>query len=103
MPRVYLLRLGSALVVSHDERDRSRGASLAWVTLFVHLSVFVVSFWSTNMSAIAIPAAVIVVDVGTVDPRERHPMVFDTFEGLAPGQALANPVAWLASGSTGFP
>ena len=40
------------------------------------------------MSTIAIPASVIVVDVGTVDPRERHSMVFDTFSGLAPGQAL---------------
>ncbi|MBJ9696818.1 DUF2249 domain-containing protein [Burkholderia cenocepacia] len=40
------------------------------------------------MSTTAIPAAVIVVDVGTVDPRERHSMVFDTFAGLAPGQAL---------------
>lgn len=40
------------------------------------------------MSTIAIPASVIVVDVGTVDPRERHSMVFDTFAGLAPGQAL---------------
>ncbi|QIE29184.1 hypothetical protein SBC1_73680 (plasmid) [Caballeronia sp. SBC1] len=40
------------------------------------------------MSTIAISPAVIVVDVGTVDPRERHSMVFDTFAGLAPGQAL---------------
>ncbi|BCZ84959.1 hypothetical protein PTKU64_86340 [Paraburkholderia terrae] len=40
------------------------------------------------MSTVAIPASVIVVDVGTVDPRERHSMVFDTFAGLATGQAL---------------
>ena len=40
------------------------------------------------MSTIAIPAAVIVVDVGTVDPRERHSMVFETFAALSPGQAL---------------
>lgn len=40
------------------------------------------------MSTIATPVAVIVVDVGTVDPLERHSMVFDTFARLAPGQAL---------------
>lgn len=40
------------------------------------------------MSALITPAAVIVVDIGTVDPRERHSMVFDTFAKLAPGQAL---------------
>ena len=43
---------------------------------------------STNMSTIAIPAAVIVVDIDTADPRERHSIVFDTFARLAPGQAL---------------
>jgi len=75
--------------LGESRRGRSRGASSAWtLTLFVHLIVFVVSFWSTNMSTIAISPAVIVVDVGTVDPRERHSMVFDTFAGLAPGQAL---------------
>jgi uncharacterized protein (DUF2249 family) len=41
-----------------------------------------------NMSALITPAAVIVVDIGTVDPHERHSMVFDTFAKLAPGQAL---------------
>ncbi|SEA64770.1 DUF2249 domain-containing protein [Paraburkholderia sartisoli] len=40
------------------------------------------------MSTLTIPAAVIVLDLGTVDPRERHSMVFDTFAGLPPGQAL---------------
>jgi len=44
------------------------------------------------MSAItthaATPAAVIVVDIGTIDARERHSMVFDTLAGLAPGQVL---------------
>ncbi|SEK10948.1 DUF2249 domain-containing protein [Paraburkholderia diazotrophica] len=40
------------------------------------------------MSTVATPSAVIVVDLGTVDPRERHSMVFDTFARLAPGQAL---------------
>jgi uncharacterized protein (DUF2249 family) len=40
------------------------------------------------MSTIKIPAAVIVVDLDTVDPRERHSMVFNTFARLAPGQAL---------------
>jgi uncharacterized protein (DUF2249 family) len=40
------------------------------------------------MSALITPAVVIVVDVGTIDPRERHSMVFDTFARLAPGQAL---------------
>lgn len=40
------------------------------------------------MSASAIPAAVIVVDIGTVDPHDRHSMVLTTFERLAPGQAL---------------
>src|SRR6185437_13421134 len=45
---------------------------------FVHFIVDVTSFCSTNMAAIAIPAPVIVVDVGTVDPREGHSLVFDT-------------------------
>ena len=40
------------------------------------------------MSASTIPAAVIVVDIGTVDPHDRHSMVFNTFARLAPGQAL---------------
>ncbi|MDR3097505.1 MAG: DUF2249 domain-containing protein [Paraburkholderia sp.] len=40
------------------------------------------------MSTIEIPAAVIVVDIGTVDPLERHSMVFEAFARLAPGQAL---------------
>lgn len=40
------------------------------------------------MSTTLAPAAVIVVDVGTVDPGERHSMVFDTFARLAPGQTL---------------
>ncbi|MEM5369109.1 DUF2249 domain-containing protein [Paraburkholderia azotifigens] len=41
------------------------------------------------MSAPTIPAAsVIVVDVGTVDPHDRHSMAFGTFAKLAPGQAL---------------
>jgi uncharacterized protein (DUF2249 family) len=40
------------------------------------------------MSAPITPVAVIVVDIGTVDPRERHSMIFDTFARLAPGQAL---------------
>jgi uncharacterized protein (DUF2249 family) len=40
------------------------------------------------MSATTIPAAVIVVDIGTVDPHDRHSMVFNTFARLAPGQAL---------------
>lgn len=40
------------------------------------------------MSAVITPAAVIVVDIGTVDPRERYFLVFDTFAKLAPGQAL---------------
>lgn len=40
------------------------------------------------MSAFTAPAAVIVLDVGTVDPSERHSMVFDTFARLSPGQAL---------------
>jgi uncharacterized protein (DUF2249 family) len=28
------------------------------------------------------------IDVRAVPPRERHPLIFSTFEGLAPGQAL---------------
>jgi uncharacterized protein (DUF2249 family) len=40
------------------------------------------------MSAPTIPAAVIVVDIGTVDPHDRHSMVLNTFARLAPGQAL---------------
>ena len=27
-----------------------------------------------------------VVDVRTIIPRERHPLIFNTFRGLAPGQ-----------------
>ncbi|TAM55883.1 MAG: DUF2249 domain-containing protein [Paraburkholderia sp.] len=40
------------------------------------------------MLAPTTPAAVIVVDIGTVDPHDRHSMVFNTFARLAPGQAL---------------
>ena len=40
------------------------------------------------MSALLTPTAMIVVDAGTVDPRERHSMVFDAFARLAPGRAL---------------
>lgn len=40
------------------------------------------------MPALATPAAVIVVDVGTTDPDERRAMVFQTFATLAPGQTL---------------
>lgn len=39
-------------------------------------------------AALTIPVIAIVVDVGTVDPRERLAMVFETFATLAPGQAL---------------
>lgn len=28
------------------------------------------------------------IDVRTIPPRERHPLIFSTFDGLAPGQAL---------------
>lgn len=28
------------------------------------------------------------VDVRTIPPRERHPLIFDTFHGLAAGEAL---------------
>lgn len=28
------------------------------------------------------------VDVRTVVPRERHPLIFSTFDGLAPGEAF---------------
>jgi uncharacterized protein (DUF2249 family) len=28
------------------------------------------------------------IDVRTITPRERHPLIFSTFEGLAPGEAL---------------
>lgn len=40
------------------------------------------------MSAPTISAAVIVVDIDTVDPHDRHSMVFNTFARLPPGQAL---------------
>ena len=43
---------------------------------------------STISTHAATPAAVIVVDIGTNDPADRHSMVFDTFAGLAPGQVL---------------
>lgn len=39
-------------------------------------------------SSTANPATVIVVDIGTIDPRERRSMVFDTFARLAPGHVL---------------
>ncbi|HXF61576.1 MAG TPA: DUF2249 domain-containing protein [Caldilineaceae bacterium] len=29
-----------------------------------------------------------VVDVRDIPPRQRHPLIFDTFDGLASGQAL---------------
>lgn len=28
------------------------------------------------------------IDVRTIPPRERHPLIFNTFDGLAPGEAL---------------
>jgi uncharacterized protein (DUF2249 family) len=28
------------------------------------------------------------IDVRTIPPRERHPLIFSTFEGLSPGEAL---------------
>jgi len=28
------------------------------------------------------------VDVRSIPPRERHPLIFGTFDGLAPGEAL---------------
>lgn len=28
------------------------------------------------------------IDVRTIPPRERHPLIFSTFDGLAPGQSL---------------
>ena len=28
------------------------------------------------------------IDVRTIPPRERHPLIFNTFEQLAPGEAL---------------
>jgi len=40
------------------------------------------------MAAFSEPASVIVVDVGIIDPDERHSMVFDTFAALPPGKAL---------------
>ncbi len=30
----------------------------------------------------------VVVDVRTVPPRERHPLIFEAFENLTPGQGL---------------
>ncbi|MDQ3265394.1 MAG: DUF2249 domain-containing protein [Myxococcota bacterium] len=29
-----------------------------------------------------------VLDVRTIVPRERHPLIFQTFDGLAPGEAF---------------
>lgn len=29
-----------------------------------------------------------IVDVRTIAPRDRHPLIFDTFDGLAPGAAF---------------
>lgn len=28
------------------------------------------------------------IDVRTIPPRERHPLIFNTFDGLTPGEAL---------------
>ncbi len=33
-------------------------------------------------------AATTTIDVRTIPPRERHPLIFDTFRGLAPGGAF---------------
>lgn len=30
----------------------------------------------------------VVIDVREIPPRERHPLIFQTFDGLAPGAAL---------------
>lgn len=34
------------------------------------------------------PAADAIVDVREIVPRDRHPLIFDTFDGLAAGQAM---------------
>jgi uncharacterized protein (DUF2249 family) len=34
------------------------------------------------------PAPSTTVDVRTIIPRERHPLIFNTFHGLAPGEAF---------------
>jgi uncharacterized protein (DUF2249 family) len=34
------------------------------------------------------PTAAATIDVRTVVPRDRHPLIFSTFRGLAPGAAL---------------
>jgi uncharacterized protein (DUF2249 family) len=33
-------------------------------------------------------AATFLVDVRTIAPRERHPLIFQTFRGLRPGQTM---------------
>lgn len=32
--------------------------------------------------------AAAMIDVRVIEPRDRHPLIFDTFENLAPGQFL---------------
>ena len=34
------------------------------------------------------PPATPLIDVRTIAPRERHPLIFSTFDALQPGQAL---------------
>lgn len=34
------------------------------------------------------PTIITTLDVRTIPPRERHPLIFSQFEALAPGQAL---------------
>jgi uncharacterized protein (DUF2249 family) len=35
-----------------------------------------------------IPDSAATVDVRSIAPRERHPLIFSTFRGLAPGQVM---------------
>ncbi|HET9340581.1 MAG TPA: DUF2249 domain-containing protein [Casimicrobiaceae bacterium] len=39
-------------------------------------------------ATVATPASAATLDVRQVAPRERHPLIFRTFDALAPGEAL---------------
>lgn len=41
-----------------------------------------------NSTAEQTPADAAIVDVRSIVPRDRHPLIFDTFDHLPPGQSM---------------
>jgi uncharacterized protein (DUF2249 family) len=41
-----------------------------------------------NPTAEQTPADAAIVDVRNIVPRDRHPLIFDTFDNLPPGQSM---------------